>query len=215
MSYHATISFKTVKPGEIYSFLQKFKEETVKNLDAVAEDEFIYMPSVRNEHLYEGVRKIVKRDADENWAKKVFTHRFFYLAEHDLFAVFGVPDAAQNVYDATIYFQNSCDQDYKFDTWKGVPIFEKIAEKWKNATDQEVENRYYSKNDGSWDEDEPLDHNYYRRSYAYDEIWDMCEEYLYNDEAVVYLSLFGFYDFQPISQFVQKCTAAYEAWRSK
>ena len=212
MSYHAEISFKTIKPNELYSFFQKLKAETVKNLDAIAEDEFLYMPSVRNEHLYNDVRAAVKRDANEGWAKQVFTHRFFYLADHDLLGVFGVPNKAKQVFDKTIYFQNSCDQDYEFDEWKGVPVFEQIADKWANTTDQEVRRKYLETNSGSWDEDEPFDHGYYRRTYAYDEIWDMCSEYLWNEDSVVYISLFGFYDFYPVGKFVDKCKEKYEAW---
>ena len=168
------------------------------------------MPSARYEHLYKDTRPAVRNDADEAWAKGVFTFRFFYLADHNLVGVFGIPNDVQQVFDATIYFQNSCDQDYKFETWNGVHVFEQIAEKWKNATNEEVQSKYTEEDDGSWDEEIPFDYDYFRRKYAYDEIWDMCEEYLFNEESVVYVSMFGYYDFHPLMKFVKKCREEYE-----
>ena len=129
--------------------------------------------------------------------------------------VFGVPDDVKQVFDASIYFQNSCDQDYEFNEWNGVPIFEQIANKWANATDDEVARKYLEENSSSWDDEEPLDNDYYRRTFAYDEIWDMCSEYLWNDDRVVYISLFGYYDFQPISKFVEKCKKHTQLWEAE
>lgn len=210
MSYHATINFKTLKPNELYPFFQKLKATTSKSIEQIAEDEFIYMPSNRYGHLYENVREAVKRGADEAWAKGVFTTRFFYLAEHDLLGVFGVPSAVESIFDDTIYFQNSCDQDYKYDTWAKIPPFAEIAEKWRNATDEEVKAKYNAESYGEWDEDENCDLDYYRRTFAYDEIWGMCESYMWHDELAVHLSLFGYYDFLPIKQFVGLCKEKYE-----
>lgn len=210
MSYNATISFKTVELSGLYHFFQKLKAETAKKINAIAVDEFLYMPSVRYEHLYKDTHSVVQNDADEAWAKGIFTHRFFYLAEYNLLGVFGVPNDVQQVFDANIYFQNSCDQDYEFETWSGVPVFEQVAEKWKNATDEEVRRKYTEEDDGSWDEEVPFDYDYFRRKYAYDEIWDMCEEYLFNEDSVVYVSMFGYYDFQPIIKFVKKCREEYK-----
>lgn len=205
MSYHATISFKTLRPHEIYPFFQKIKDSVCSNLDAIAEDEYLYMPSFRNAHLYEGGKDGVKQDANTAWAKGVFTMRFFYLAEHDLLGVFGVTDSVQDVFDDTIYFQNSCDQDYDFETWAKVPLFSAIAKKWADASDEDIEKKYGADRYGEMDENEPFDYGYYRRSFAYDEIWETCEGYLWHEEQVVYLSLFGFYDFEPLGKFVKLC----------
>lgn len=212
MSYHAEISFKTIGITELYQFLQKIKDTASKHIDKIAEDEFLYMPSVRYDHLYKEVRSVVARDADEAWAKSaVFTMRFFYLAEHNLLGVFGVPSAVQECFDATIYFQNSTDQDYEYDEWKDVPIFAQIADRWKASTDEDVLRKYNAdRNDDEMDTD---DFDYYRRTFAYEEIWAMCEDYMWNDNQAVHLSLFSYYDFQTIMQFVEACKEKYEQWR--
>ena len=214
MSYSASISFKTIDEQGLYQFLQKLKETATERIDEIAEDEFIYMPSIRYDHLYKDVNPVVERDADEAWAKSaVFTMRFFYLSEHNLLGVFGVPSSVEEIFDSTIYFQNSCDQDYEFDEWNGVPIFEQIAEKWKTSTDEDVISKYCETR-GEWEEDEgeiPVD--YYRRTFAYEEIWEMCEDYMWSDKKAVHLSLFSYYDFEPITKFVATCKEKYAKWR--
>lgn len=103
-------------------------------------------------------------------------------------------------------------QDYDFEEWKGVPIFEQIAEKWKNSTDETVR-AYYNKR---WGEDYGnMDYDYYRRSFAYDEIWRICEHYLYHEEDVVYISMFGGYEIAEQKGFVHKCRKAYEEWQKQ
>ena len=67
-----------------------------------------------------------------------------------------------------------------------------------------------------WDEDEgdiPID--YYRRTFAYEEIWGMCEDYMWSDNKAVHLSLFSYYDFEPIKNFVVACKEKYAKWRKR
>lgn len=95
-------------------------------------------------------------------------------------------------------------------TIDAVPVFAQIAEKWRTATDEAVRAKYGAERDGECDED-CIDLDYYRRSFAYDEIWEMCAEYMWHDELAVHLSLFGYYDFEPIGKFVHVCR---EKWKN-
>lgn len=213
MSYSATINFKTIKEGELYAFFKQLKDACKDKFEEIAKDNFIYMPSVRNRHLLKNATEWEKDELDHAWMRNsVFSYRFFYIHEHDLLGVFGTPDAVHDIFDTTVYFQNSCDQDYEFDTWKGIPIFEEIAEKWKNATDEETRKHYHEKYD-EYDDDD-FDHDYYRKTFAYDEIWGMCEKYLYKESEVVYISMFGGYELFEICKFVELCRIAYEEWRN-
>ena len=211
MSYSAEINFKTVKEGELLEFLKQIKAACKAKFDEIAEDDFIFMPSIKNSHLLKEDSEYAKDQIGRAWMRNsVFSYRFFYIPEHNLLGVFGVPNVVKDIFDLTCYFQNSCDQDYDFEDWKGVPVFEQIAEKWKNATNEEV----YKTFEFPDEYEEPIDYDYYRRSNAYDEIWKMCETYLYNEDDVVYISMFGGYEIAEQIGFCEKCRDAYDKWRA-
>lgn len=208
MSYRATISFKTINAEDIYGFFQNYKSEATEHLEEIAKDNFLWSPYSKEREDDE--RKLFK--STEMWARSsVFSYRYFYLPEHKLLAVFGVPNCLTKLFDLTECFQNSCDQDYPFGDWEGIPIFEQIAEKWKNTTDEEV----YKTFEYPDEHENETDYDYYRRSRAYDEIWGMFEDYLYEDKKVVYISLYGYYDIAPIMGFSKMCKAEYENWEKE
>ena len=218
MSYSATICFKTVKEGELYAFFKKIKDTCKEKFDDIAKDNFLYMPSVsfNRKRMLEGASDRAKEEADRAWMRNsIFSYRFFYIPEHNLLGVFSVPAGVDKIFDLTCHFQNSCDQDYPFEDWKGIPVFEEIATKWKNATDNEVKEYYHKRWGDVWDEEGSSDLDYYRRSFAYDEIWRMCEGYLYHEEDVVYISMFGGYEISEQIGFVKKCKEAYAAWEKE
>lgn len=212
MSYNAEINFKTIKEGELYAFFKQLKDACKDKFEQIAEDDFIYMPSIRNSHLLKNATEWGTKELDQSWVRNsVFSYRFFYIPEHNLLGVFGTPDAVHEIFDTTVYFQNSCDQDYDFDTWKGIPVFEEIAEKWKNATDEEIRKKYDEKY--GLDDEEDFDYDYQKKTFAYDEIWGMCEKYLYDEKEVVYISMFGGYELFEILGFVELCRKAYDEWK--
>jgi hypothetical protein len=214
MSYSAQINFKVIKEGELYAFFKKIKDTCKEKFDEIAEDNFIFMPSIKNDYMMKNDGEWAKEQLDRNWMRNsVFSYRFFYIPEQNLLGVFSLPDAVKDIFDLTCYFQNSCDQDYDFKEWKGIPLFEAIAEKWKNASDSEVI-EYYRKNYGHYyDEEYASDLDYYRRSFAYAEIWRMTEHYLYSEDDVVYISMFGGYEIAEQKGFVHKCRKAYDEWK--
>lgn len=212
MSYSATINFKTVKEGELYEFLKKIKDTCKEKFAEIAKDNFIYMPSIKNDYMMKNDSEYAKEQLDRAWMRNsVFSYRFFYIPEHNLLGVFSLPSEVEFIFDSTCYFQNSCDQDYAFEDWKGVPIFEQIAEKWKNASDKKV----YKSFEYPDEHEEPIDYDYYRRSFAYEEIWKMCETYLYHEEDVVYISMFGGYEIAEQKGFVHLCRKAYDEWKKQ
>lgn len=209
MSYSCTIHFKNIKADEIYPFFQELKTKIISKTNEIAKDNFLWMPSIRNDYRYKDVDGFIVDDIDTNWVQNaLFKYRFFYMPQHELLGVFSLPNGFDDMFDNISHFQNSCDQDYEFDKWKGIPIFEQIAEKWKNATDEEVYKRFEYPDE----HEEPIDYDYYRRSNAYDEIWKMFEDYLYKDETCVYLSIFGGYEHYHLTVIVQKCKNYYEEW---
>lgn len=213
MSYSAEICFKTVRAEDVYNFLIKYKKHLQKKLDSIAEDEFIFMPSIRWEHRYKGIDDEIVSSVDTAWAKTaLFTNRYFYLPEYDLLGVFGVTKSAQDIFDGKYYFQNSCDQDYKLSYWKGVKIFEDIASKWSHATEAEIEEGYMKRWGETWDE-EDADYEYHRRELAYDEIWSLCSKYLFEESEVCYFAAFNsLYENYRVRIFTELCKKKYEEW---
>lgn len=216
MSYSCEISFKNLKPENVYDFLVEYKKAVSEHLEDIAKENVWYSPLLRHDFEYDWAKasytnmSVDLRDKIDTWASKVFQFRYFYLPEHNLLGIFGVPDSVKEIFDNTIYFQNSTDQDYDFDDWKGVPWFEEIAVKWKNCSLDELVQTY----NGIYGDDSDYHHMtnaeylsneeesiYYRKSFCYKDIWSSIEQYLFHDDGVVYLSLFGFYDAEPMRQF--------------
>lgn len=212
MSYSAEISFKKINGKDICIFFQQLKRKVIDNIDKIAEDSFIYSPFARklsvseisdmlqsnnskidSKFYYEVVDKYPNIQSDVDlWIEKLFKYRWFYLVDIEILGVYGVPDSVKDLFDTTIFFQNSCDQDYEFDEWNGVPEFEEIARKWRNKTDEEM-----LAVDPEYSENDYPDLDYYRRSLCYNEIWELIEDTLYDDESVTYVQMFGSYDIIP------------------
>ena len=124
------------------------------------------------------------------------------------------------MFNLTVYFQNSCDQDYNFEEWNGIPLFEEIAEKWKSRSLEEVAKLIDREGDIDDMRDlEKTEPQYYAKSACYNEIWSYFENTLYDDSTALYLSLFGFYDLHELNCFVKytedAVIAKIQEWRKR
>ncbi|MEE1503103.1 MAG: hypothetical protein UGF89_02515 [Acutalibacteraceae bacterium] len=212
MSYEALIHFKNIPANEVYSFMQTFKTEVLKKVDDIAKDNFVWLPSIRDSHLYKDVEERIIREIDKAWVHNVFKFRYFYLPKYELLGIFSVPDGFKDMFDNVTYFQNGCDQNYDFEEWNGVPLFEEIANKWKNVLSDKDVFELYRKKHGKWLKDEKFDYDYRRKSFCYDEIWSHISNFLFKDSDCVYLSLFGGYELREIYDFISKCKKHHEEW---
>lgn len=205
MSYSCYISFKQLAGDDVYNFFLDLKKEAVSHIPDIAKQEYMFSPLCRIQEIgkpFQWSEDI--KEKTENWAKQaIFHYRYFYNKELQLLGVYSVPDCMQNLFDTTIYFQNSCDQDYEYTTWKGVPYFEMVVEKWSTASEKEVKNWYTEKENRTWDADDWFDLDYFRKTIVYKEIWEQFRESLFDDDAVVHLSLFGGYDYGHMKHFYQ------------
>lgn len=209
MSYSCTISFKQIKPEEIYSFLQKLKEEATKVAPDIIKDEYIWSPIYKWMGFDEKKRALIKEEKfsnaddedfvrikreNEDWIIRCFTHRWYWDFEKGVLMLYSIPKQLQRLFDNTVYFQNSCERDYDFEEWSGIKYMEDIANKWKNISNEEMtklykESSYYDEYDTDKLIQKYLD--YYRRTMCYDEIWNRIEWTLYNDEEITYITLFS------------------------
>lgn len=204
MSYSCTISFKQIAGNDVYSFLQEFKKVTTERFESIANSNASFSPISRSLSL--GADRIKMTDellgATENWARNtVFKYRFFYNSDLQLLGMYGVDECMKDMFNCTVHFQNSCDQDYDYNEWSGIKYFESVVEKWKNSEDEKVIENFKETIRSEWDAKEN-DIDYWKKSFVYREIWGNFENTLEDDSSVVYLSLFGSYEILSIKQFV-------------
>ncbi len=219
MSYWCEINFKKMEEKDVIPFLRRLKKRLVFDFSEIAKDNYIYCPFVKK-HLLDLPQEysdlVIKEpdvfNASNNWACNLFSFRYFYDTEYHLLGVFGVPNAVKDVFDASIEFQNSCDQNYVASHWHGVKEFEKIYEKWiiKDVNEiKEIYNEKYSP--FTFDKEYPdtvkasKQLAYYRKSFAYEEIWERYQGELYNDESAIYFSCFSANDFAVLYRFLSYC----------
>lgn len=221
MSYSCFISFKKMEANEIIPFFREYRKEVTKNLQAIADENFSYMPYVRdNQQVKRNFIEIPKADKDfaKVWARGyVFQYRYFYDESHKLLGVFGIPCCMRYLFEQTVCFQNSCDQDYEKSTWEGIEYFEKTYQKWQIKSVDEIIKKFNE--DRGWDFCKEYDRDnesefnggieYYRRAFAYEEIWNNYETYLFNDEEAIYFTVFGGKDIKEPTQFIKMCHEAF------
>lgn len=118
----------------------------------------------------------------------------------------------KDLFDASIEFQDSCDQDYEASHWHGVKEFEEIYGKWTTKDVDEIKEIYnenYSPFNFDKEYPDPTDASeqlaYLRKSFAYEEIWKRYQGELYNDEDAIYFSCFSANDLTVLYKFLSHC----------
>lgn len=263
MSYSCLISFKKMQPTEMLGFFRQLKEHISANLPEIAKDNRSYCPYIRRKELADvsgtmerdewsalsdSERKdlfprdfrnvhLDEREEGREWAmNSVFKYCVFYDEQRELLGMFGVPDAAHELFDGTVYFQNSCDQNYPREDWAGIAAFEEIYDKWQQVTPEQLHAHWvaehnphlkpgekprtmydeyaYDLKDMTDDEVERFwqdRFDYMRKSCAYDEIWGHYAAELYDSANRLYFSLYSRDDYETLTRFVMHCHDAHVA----
>jgi hypothetical protein len=172
---------------------------TEKNIRKTIRDNRYYIPSVRTGYIADEESKNRRTDvladtADRYWLEALFTFRFLYWEEHKLLGIVMMPpENASEKWPLSVYFQNSCDQDYPLSDWKegNIPFFANAAAKAENYTAEEIRAKFDYEI-----EDENLE--YYRRNACYNDIFEALalEPWLYNHCTDVPFVTFAFQGIQ-------------------
>lgn len=172
---------------------------TEKNIRKTIRDNRYYIPSVRTGYIADEESKNRRADvladtADRYWLEALFTFRFLYWEEHKLLGIVMMPpENASEKWPLSVYFQNSCDQDYPLSDWKegNIPFFATAAAKAENYTAEEIRAKFDYEI-----EDENLE--YYRRNTCYNDIFEALalEPWLYNHCTDVPFVTFAFQGIQ-------------------
>lgn len=172
---------------------------TEKNIRKTIRDNRYYIPSVRTGYIADEESKNRRADvladtADRYWLEALFTFRFLYWEEHKLLGIVMMPpENASEKWPLSVYFQNSCDQDYPLSDLKegNIPFFANAAAKAENYTAEEIRAKFDYEI-----EDENLE--YYRRNTCYNDIFEALalEPWLYNHCTDVPFVTFAFQGIQ-------------------
>ena len=130
MSYGFTLNFIKVKDKtEAYNKAYEITEEQWKHRSKIIADNAFYAPSFRN------IGELNKL-ADTFWVCSLFTTSFTYWEQYNLLAVIGDDRFfPEKMKVCTIYFQNSCDQDYNYKEWQNLcPEIDNIIKEVENMS---------------------------------------------------------------------------------
>lgn len=180
MSEYAGIRFvSNVKQEDVYKYIRKEINEQKERFQELA-DTYIYLclckfdyPGTKEELTSEEYRYLLHQPA-EYLADKILGFTFLYYPKLSLLGIMGETNTG-----VKLEFQDSCDQDYKLQYWEGVPCLNKIVEKYEKMPDEEILKRYKMEYGEKCN-----DIGYYRRTFCYDEIYDLLDInlLLYNKE---------------------------------
>ena len=194
MSYYAGVSFIKAKPDDLETVLQKLKDAIREHIDEIAERDCVFSPYGKNpsKKPEEQHKNFI---ASFDWAEDIFTYRFFFLGEGEeqVLAVVGVPSPCQDVFDDTIFFQDSTDTDYDYETWDKVALFKRLVAERVARVKAEGYN---------WTD-------YRNKSDCYDIIWKMLDDKVFGTGFDVRLFCKKS-DFQWLSIFVAKVRERYQ-----
>lgn len=229
MSYYCEISFKKIEPAEIIQFFKNIKKVCGERIEEIAKTEYSYCPYIQRDldvpNNFSAIT-LDKRQEAMDWANNsIFKFKYFYDAELKLLGVFGVTNVLKNLFDKTVVFQNSTDQDYEMQEWEGIECFENIFDKYTNMSDDQVKIEYKRFNNDDFDKDyeeyanspekikEKLD--YVRRSLCYKEIWSRYEDYLWKPENSIYFAIYGYEERAVLMRLVKACHEKQVQWQEE
>lgn len=177
MSYYLKVNFiSNVKENEIYDYIRKEieyqKENMQKKIDRNIENVILRfdIPDIKE------IRKFYNKFGFILQNKFIF--KVIYYPEYNLLGFIGDVENGNK-----IEFQNSTDQNYALDYYKGIDCIQDIVDKYKHISEKELLKIYIEDNRDSND----CNFEYYRRTYCYEEIMKRLdiETYLYKTDDFI------------------------------
>lgn len=192
MSYEFTITFKEIGREELGEYLLELMGFNMKHADEILSKNAFYMPSIWHNWSNPDIPNYPAsgwRDADRGWAQNLFTTRFLYWPEKSLLGIVG---SVQNGFDPSlriVRFTDSTDQNYPFESWSGISLFEKIVEECKNVDVQAIRNACPGLLFPDSEIREEID--YFRKTMAYRRIYDELDLKSYENEVLGKFNIFS------------------------
>ena len=124
----------------------------------------------------------IAREVIDLFIYALFNTWFVYWPEQRLLGCCGkFPDEFKRYFEAEVYFQNSCYQDYPYSDWKGISLFDQVTKAiGKMDTEKLLTSIDYISSD-----DLITDEQYWRRTLIYTTIYKMLDldNWLYGKDS--------------------------------
>ena len=119
MSYEFGMFFTECEPKNVLSTCLSIVNTIVDNPDELIKDNVSFCPSRRFKSQLD---LYVARNFDQTWLYEIFNFHFVYWKQYNLLGLSGYNygENVNNLFKCHICFQNSSDQDYEYDIWKGI-----------------------------------------------------------------------------------------------
>lgn len=148
--------------------------------------------------------------AFEYAVEQIFKFNAVYWPEHQLLGFVMGDDIPEHLNEdvTSVYFQNSCDQDYEFDVWSNnIALFKQMKDSVQSATETELRGN-------DWDYS---DLDYIRRSVLYQRIYAALklDSWLYGKEepeTFLRFSVNGLVSSEQRMDFALKARALFRLW---
>lgn len=143
MSYSINLFFNT-KPcftkEEAFEKALLFTEKLIQPENALKliEDNLLYFPSEKENLNMETKKPTI---GDRYFLDLLFSPQFIYWTKHHMFAVIGDYAFLKSEYINAL-FQDSCDQDYEYEEWNGLPFTSLIKAIKNGEMDDQVIEKY-------------------------------------------------------------------------
>lgn len=198
MSYAIDLSFKEMKKDQIFDFIQEFKDLVLKPEEIKKRIKENYHFSVRwvIGSNSKSIDDLDVEDRIESWIDRLLTFKFIWIERYGLLAsVIREDNPANSLFDGNVFFQNSTDQDYGYEVWKGIRPFKEISDSVeKFSFDEEGINSLRKLSKTEWF-NEPLSSftkdkfEYYKRSLVYDLIFDPIEDLVFGNKNSIWVKM--------------------------
>lgn len=109
---------------------------TKEKMEKEIRENLYYIPSIRERAKPED--KVFCRTADRYWLYGLFNYRFVYWGKYQILGLLSEscdewPASTETKGSCSVYFQNSCDQDYEFTEWPTfIPFFATTVQKYQH-----------------------------------------------------------------------------------
>lgn len=198
MSYSINLVFKNIEKERVLDFIKEVKVRFLdpENQHKLLKENLWYTPYMRYNYEYRDLSRSIANNINRSWIRSLFTYKFAYIDKFNcLVMISPMYSFIKDLFDSSLYAQNSCDQDYDYETWESIPSFKEISDKIRSMSKEEFKSYYNSTKPQSWSEleDEDLDEtprkysdsnskfDYNKKSYIYHLIYEELEPYIWGN----------------------------------